>query len=167
MLGTLTKSSGAFKIDHPLDPENKYLYHSFVESPDMMNVYNGNVTLNAAGEATVWLPDYFEVLNRDFRYQLMPIGAAMPKLHVAEEVSENRFRISGGMPGQKVSWQITGIRQDAFENQNRIPVEQDKRTMHRGRYLNPRAFGYGPEKSIHYDPQLAGSDPYEDQPGVR
>ncbi|MFG0313074.1 MAG: hypothetical protein ACF8LL_02645, partial [Phycisphaerales bacterium] len=33
--GTLSKSSGSFKIDHPLDPENKYLSHSYVESPDM------------------------------------------------------------------------------------------------------------------------------------
>ncbi|HMB90044.1 MAG TPA: hypothetical protein VKP65_04300, partial [Rhodothermales bacterium] len=42
--GTLSKGGGSFKIDHPLDPANKYLAHSFVESPDMMNVYNGNVT---------------------------------------------------------------------------------------------------------------------------
>ncbi len=34
--GNLSKRGGAFKIDHPLDPENKYLSHSFVESPDMM-----------------------------------------------------------------------------------------------------------------------------------
>ncbi len=29
---------GTFKIDHPLDPENKYLYHSFVESPDSTTI---------------------------------------------------------------------------------------------------------------------------------
>ena len=51
--GNLSKGGGSFKIDHPLDPANKYLYHSFVESPDMMNVYNGNVTTDAKGEATV------------------------------------------------------------------------------------------------------------------
>ena len=39
--GTISKGGGTFKIDHPLDPTNKYLYHSFVESPDMMNIYNG------------------------------------------------------------------------------------------------------------------------------
>ena len=72
--GTLSKGGGSFKIDHPLDPENKYLYHSFVESPDMMNVYNGNVTTDAAGLATVELPEWFEALNRDFRYQLTVIG---------------------------------------------------------------------------------------------
>jgi hypothetical protein len=34
--GTLTKTGGAFKIDHPLEPETRYLSHSFVESPDML-----------------------------------------------------------------------------------------------------------------------------------
>ena len=48
--GTLSKSAGSFKIDHPLDPDDKWLSHSFVESPDMMNVYNGNVVLDADGD---------------------------------------------------------------------------------------------------------------------
>src|SRR5205823_6946889 len=78
--GMLSKGSGSFKIDHPLDPANKYLSHSFVESPDMMNVYNGNVLLDAKGEAWISLPDYFEALNQDFRYQLTPIGA--PGQHI-------------------------------------------------------------------------------------
>ncbi|MBV8899851.1 MAG: hypothetical protein JOY92_07040, partial [Verrucomicrobia bacterium] len=68
--GTLTSGVKDFKIDHPMDPANKYLYHTSVESPDMMNIYNGTVTLDQNGEATVRLPDYFEALNRDFRYQL-------------------------------------------------------------------------------------------------
>ncbi len=106
--GTLSKSGGSFKIDDPLDPANKYLQHSFVESPDMMNVYNGNVTLNASGEAVVELPDYFEALNRDFRYQLTAVGAPGPYLYVAEEIQGNQFRIAGGAPGMKVSWQVTG-----------------------------------------------------------
>ena len=61
--GTLSKGSGSFKIDHPLDPKNKYLYHSFVESPDMMNIYNGNITTDANGFATVEMPDWFEALE--------------------------------------------------------------------------------------------------------
>ena len=92
--GTLTKGGGSFKIDHPLDPANKYLSHSFVESPDMMNVYNGNVTLDDSGEAWVALPDWFDALNRDFRYQLTAIGAPAPNLYVATKVSGNRFRIA-------------------------------------------------------------------------
>ena len=76
--GTLSKGGGSFKIDHPLDPAHKYLYHSFVESPDMKNVYDGTVTVDPEGRATVALPDWFETLNRDFRYQLTAIGAPAP-----------------------------------------------------------------------------------------
>ena len=138
--GSLAKSAGSFKIDHPLDPANKYLSHSFVESPDMMNVYNGNVTLDAQGEATVSLPDWFEALNRDFRYQLTSLGAFMP-LFIKEKVSGNKFRIGGGMPGGEASWQVTGIRHDAYADAHRIPIEEAKEPANRGQYLTPAVFG--------------------------
>jgi len=147
--GTLSKLSGSFKIDHPLDPANKYLSHSFVESPDMMNIYNGNVTLDAAGEAVVELPKWFSALNRDFRYQLTPIGAPGPDLYIAEELSNNRFKIAGGKPGNKVSWQVTGIRQDPYANAHRIVVEEDKSVIERGLYLSPEVYGQPAEKSIY------------------
>jgi hypothetical protein len=130
--GTLTKSAGSFQIDHPLDPEHKYLSHSFVESPDMKNVYDGTVTLDEKGRATVELPDYFEALNRDFRYQLTAIGAPGPNLYIAEGVNQNRFKIAGGRPYARVSWQVTGIRQDAYANEHRIKVEEDKPGAERG-----------------------------------
>ncbi len=100
--GTLSKSGGSFTIDHPLDPENRYLSHSFVESPDMMNIYNGNVTLDQAGKAVVELPEWLQALNRDFRYQLTCIGGFAP-VYVAEPIRSNRFRIAGGRPGLVVS----------------------------------------------------------------
>jgi hypothetical protein len=146
--GTLTKGGGAFEIDHPLDPANKYLRHSFVESPDMMNVYNGNAVLDASGEAWVTLPEWFEALNRDFRYQLTPIGAPGRDLHVAVEVTGNRFKIAGGRPGGKVSWQVTGIRQDAWANLHRIQVEEDKRGDEAGRYLHPDAHGLAADMAV-------------------
>jgi hypothetical protein len=139
--GTLTKGGGAFQIDHPLDPANKYLMHSFVESPDMMNVYNGNVLLDSQGQATVVLPEWFEALNRDFRYQLTSLGAPAPYLHVAEKVVSGHFRIAGGAPNAEVSWQVTGIRQDAWANANRIPTEVVKKAGEKGRYLHPAALG--------------------------
>ena len=145
--GTLSKGGGSFKIDHPLDPENKYLYHSFVESPDMMNIYNGNVTTDEKGEAAVTLPDYFEALNRDFRYQLTVIGTFAQAI-VADEIKGNRFVIRTSAPGVKVSWQVTGIRQDAFANRNRIPVEESKPAVERGHYLHPEAFNQQEEKSV-------------------
>ena len=141
--GKVTKGSGSFKIDHPLDPANKYLSHSFVESPDMMDVYNGMARLDAKGEAWVNLPDYFEALNGDFRYQLTAIGAPAPRLYVAREVSQNRFKIAGGRPGGKVSWQVTGIRHDAYANAHRIPVTEDKPPAEQGRYLHPDVYGKG------------------------
>ena len=137
--GNLTKGGGSFKIDHPLDPENKYLYHSFVESPDMLNIYNGVVRLNRRGEAFVAMPEWFEALNRDFRYQLTCVGRFAP-VFVAREIKGNRFKIAGGKPGMRVSWQVTGVRHDAYANKNRIPVEEEKPASERGSYLHPDAF---------------------------
>ena len=152
--GTLSKGGGSFKIDHPLDPTNKNLYHSFVESPDMMNIYNGNVTLDEYGAAIVILPDWFEALNMEFRYQLTAIGAPGPNLYISEEISGNRFSIAGGQPGSKVSWQVTGIRHDAFANANRIPVEEMKRPEDRGKYLHPDAFNQPATVGVDYDEEL-------------
>jgi hypothetical protein len=148
--GTLTKTTGAFKIDHPLDPANKYLVHSFVESPDMKNVYDGITVLDANGEAWVDLPEWFESLNSDFRYQLTAIGAPAPGLYIAEEISGNRFKIAGGKPGGKVSWQVTGIRQDAYAKAHRIQVEEEKPEAEKGFYRHPELFGQPKEKGIEW-----------------
>jgi hypothetical protein len=152
--GLLTKGGGAFKIDHPLDPENKYLYHSFVESPDMMNIYNGVVTLDARGEALVELPQWFEALNRDFRYQLTCIGGFAP-VYIAEKIKANRFKIEGGSEGLEVSWQVTGIRQDAYANAHRLPVEEEKPAKERGYYLHPKIFNQPDERGVEWahDPE--------------
>lgn len=146
--GTLTKGGGAFKIDHPLDPENKYLYHSFVESPDMKNVYDGVVILDGSGEITVTMPNWFNALNKDYRYQLTPMGGPGPNLYIAEKIKNNSFKIAGGQAGMEVSWQVTGIRQDAFANANRIPVEEDKQGKEVGIYLHPEAHGQPAERSL-------------------
>ena len=147
--GTLTKGGGSFKIDHPLDPQNRYLYHSFVESPDMMNVYNGNVVTDERGFATVALPDWFEALNRDFRYQLTVLGDGdtWAQARVFRKIESNAFVIQTSAPETEVSWQVTGIRHDAFANANRIPVEEDKPEAERGHYLHAQAFGQPAEPS--------------------
>jgi hypothetical protein len=172
-VGGILKSGGAFRIDHPLDPANKYLSHSFVESPDMKNVYDGVVTLDDKGETEIELPDWFGALNKDFRYQLTAIGAPGPNLYIAEEISSDatatttthyirtrshknknnsnnscRFKIAGGISGMKVSWQVTGIRKDPWANAHRIPVEEDKPPKERGYYTYPELYGEEAEKGI-------------------
>jgi hypothetical protein len=147
--GKLSKGAGSFKIDHPLDPENKYLYHSFVESPDMMNIYNGTITTDGDGNATVTLPDWFEALNQDFRYQLTVIGTFAQAI-VAEKVKGNRFTVKTNAPNVEVSWQVTGIRHDAFANKNRIPVEERKSEDERGLYLHPDAFNQPENKGVQF-----------------
>lgn len=124
--GALSKGSGSFVIDHPLDPANKILAHSFVESPDVKNLYDGIVKLDGDGEAVVVLPDYYDALNKDSRYQFFAIDEAMPNLYIKEEEKNNKFTIAGGTPGGRVSWQITGIRHDAYILANPMLVEVPK-----------------------------------------
>jgi hypothetical protein len=135
--GELEKGGGGFKIDHPLDPANTYLKHSFVESDTRKNVYDGTVLLDENGEATVVLPPWFERLNRDPRYQLTAIGGAAPDLHIADEIADNRFRIAGGRAGLKVCWQVTGIRHDAWARAFPLVVEEAKSAEACGAYLHP------------------------------
>lgn len=145
--GTLLKSAGSFRIDHPLNPATKYLSHSFVESPEMKNIYDGVATLDARGEAVVSLPAWFEALNRDVRYQLTCIGGFQP-VYIAQKVRNNQFKIAGGTPGLDVSWQLTGIRQDAYAKAHPILVEEDKPAVERGHYLHPQLYGQPEEKGI-------------------
>ncbi len=151
--GILSKSSGTFKIDHPLDPENKTLSHSFVESPEMMNIYNGNIATDANGNALVLLPSYFEALNENFRYQLTVIGKFAQAI-VLEKIKGNSFKIKTSEPNTEVSWQVTGTRKDAFAKQNPIIVEQDKSEKDKGKYLNPKEFGKLISQSIYQRPDL-------------
>lgn len=121
--GALSKGSGTFEIDHPQFPHDWILRHSFVESPDAKNIYNGTAVFNSAGEAAITLPDYFDALNKSVRYQFFALGQAMPDLHIKEEEKDNRFVIGGGMPGGKVSWQVTGVRHDPYILAHPIIVE--------------------------------------------
>jgi len=145
--GTLTTSGGTYTIDHPLDPTGKYLSHSAVESPDRMNVYNGNVRTDADGYATVRLPDYFEALNRDFRYQLTVIGQFAQAI-IAEEIHDGRFVIRTNLGQVKISWMVTGIRHDPWAKAHRIPVEEVKPEDEQGTYLVPEVYGQPESKAL-------------------
>ncbi len=158
--GKATDAGRTLMIDHPLDPENKYLQHSAVESSEMLDVYNGNVTLDDDGTARVTLPEWFEALNRNFRYQLTCIGGFAP-VYIASEISDNQFSIAGGTPGLKVSWQVTGVRHDPWANANPTAVELDKPEHQRGLYLHPDAYAQPAERGVNYADRFSLSAPPE------
>lgn len=143
---TATKN---FKIDHPLDPENRYLVHAAIESSEVLNVYSGNVQTNTQGEATVTLPEWFEALNKDARYQLTVVGTFAQAI-VAEKVKQNRFTIRTNAPNVEVSWQVTGVRSDAVMRQRPFNAEEEKPERERGHYLNPEAYGQPEERSVEW-----------------
>jgi hypothetical protein len=126
-----------------------YLFHASVESSEMMNIYTGNVVLDASGQARIELPDWFEALNRDFRYQLTAIGKPGPGLYVAEEISRKHFSIAGGSPRAKVSWQVTGVRQDPYAKAHPLVVEQEKEAR-LNFYIHPELYGAPEEKQIEW-----------------
>jgi hypothetical protein len=158
VLGTLTKTAGSFLIDHPSDPANRYLEHSFVESPERKNIYDGVATADAAGELTVALPGYFDVLNEDVRYQLTPIGGPAANLHIKEEIRAGKFVVAGAAPGQRISWQVTGNRCDPWVKANPLRVERDKPAEEKGRYLHPELYKQPPEKGLGHRERLPGRD---------
>jgi hypothetical protein len=114
----------------------------------MKNIYDGIATLDGAGTATVTLPDWFEVLNRDYRYQLTALDAPAPNLHIAERARNGKFKIGGGQPGQEIAWQVTGIRQDAWAKANPVQVEVEKPADEKGFYAFPEGYGQPSEKSV-------------------
>ena len=145
--GAITGATKNFKIDHPLDPANKYLVHASVESSEMMNIYTGNIVTDARGEATVSLPDWFEALNADFRYQLTVVGQFAQAI-VAREIENHQFQIKTNAPNVKVSWQVTGVRQDAYAKAHPLVVEQEKDEQLHGYYIHPQLYGAPVEKQI-------------------
>jgi len=149
--GKLTVTSGMkmFHIDHPLDPENKYLNHVAIESAEVLNVYSGNITTDTNGDAVVTLPDWFEALNKDFRYQLTVVGTFAQAI-IASKIKGNRFAIKTNAPNVEVSWQVTGVRSDPTTRKFPLQVEEAKSERERGYYLNPDAYGQPEERGIEW-----------------
>jgi hypothetical protein len=145
------------KADHPLDPANKFLVHACVESSERLNIYRGSAVLNSRGEATVRLPKWAEAFNGEFEYQLTPIGGSAPDLHIAEPINDGRFRIAGGRAGQRVSWQVSGVRADAYARAHPLRVEVPKRAADRGTYLNPIEHGKSDRERFKFRPRTVPS----------
>ena len=90
-----------------------------------MYIYTGNVITNAQGEATVAMPEWFEALNTDFRYQLTVVGQFAQAI-VGHKIENHQFQIKTNAPNVEVSWQVTAVRQDAYAKAHPLVVEEEK-----------------------------------------
>ena len=140
----------AFRIDHPDDPENKYLLHYCAEGPEPLNVYGGIVRTGSDGRAWVQLPSYCEEINKDFRYQLTIIdsGESFVQAQVSREVSNGKFQIRTSRPGVRVSWELKGVRNDRFVRTYGAPVVVEKPEGERGYYQHPELYGQPAERGL-------------------
>jgi len=133
--GALNSTAASFLVDHPLDPAGKLLGQAYVASHEMLSVYSGNVMTDTTGRAVVRLPDYVDALNTDFRYQLTVLGGFAQKVH------DGRFVIRTSEPGIEVSWQVTGVRADAYAQRHPFIAERAKKGAMLGRLLRPDLHG--------------------------
>ena len=142
----------SFVIDHPLDPANKTLKHYSIESNEVLNLYRGNASLDANGLATVELPEYFDAINKNFSYQLTPIGTP-EQPYIAKEINGNSFTIAG-RPNTKFSWVVYANRNDLHVQRNKATIvdELDKPANRKGKYYTPEYYGQPKEKGINFDP---------------
>lgn len=156
-------SSGvkAFMIDHPVDPANKVLMHSSVESDERKNIYDGTITTDSQGFATVTMPSWFEALNEDFRYQLTVIDDENSEDFVLAKVVKRlhlgKFTIRTSKPSTTISWQITGRRHDPVSNFYPLEVEREKTPLERGKLFFPEAYGKPKEQTVGLMPRTASS----------
>ncbi len=147
--GTISSPASGFTIDHPLNPANRTLSHATVESPEMKTIYDGVIVTDEDGQAVVLLPDYFQSLNQDFRYQLTVIGVFAQAI-VSSEIEDNQFTIMTDQPNVKVSWQVTGVRHDPYTAWQPLVVETAKAEDQIGKYWQPQAYSLPPELGIYY-----------------
>jgi hypothetical protein len=147
----------AFTIDHPADPANKMLKHFAIESNEVLNMYRGVIELDANGNATVELPDYFQMINKDFSYQLTAIGSAQHP-YVKEEIEGNTFVISGA-PNTKVSWTVFADRNDVYMQtypEKGLDVVE-KEGSRKGKYVTPELYNQPKEMGLFYNPKHEGA----------
>ncbi len=143
--GSLSKGSGSFLIDHPLDPLHKLLRHNFVESPENLCLYRGKVRLNSTGKAVVHLPEYFSALTKEEEatVTLTPIGHPFS---VGYDWNHDftAFTIYGE-PLREISYIVLADRDDPVIHQLHRPVEESKKNSKicpDGKLLYPAAYGY-------------------------
>jgi hypothetical protein len=146
--GVVQGASFETVTDSAQDAANKFFAHASIQSSELMNIYSGNVVTDELGIAVVHLPDWFESENGDFRYQLTVVGGQFAQAIVSKEIHDHEFTISTNSTHVKVSWQVTGVRQDAYSKAHPLIVEQPKNERERGYYLHPELYGQPADKQI-------------------
>ncbi|MCC7433774.1 MAG: hypothetical protein IT363_03755 [Methanoregulaceae archaeon] len=140
-----------FRIDHPFDPENKYLLHYAAESPMPQNFYVGNVITDAQGYAWVTLPDYFGEINKNFKYQLTVISEDFVQAVISKKIKSNRFQVRTSAPNTEVSWRVDADRNDLYVRNRPAKDVVEKEGREKGTYQHPAFYGFGPERGMDYD----------------
>jgi hypothetical protein len=128
--GSISAGVKSFKIDHPLDAENKLLHHASIESDEMINIYNGRATTNSDGFVAIQLQDWMNALNKDFKYQLTVVGKDFSHAIVWEEIDEKgSFIVKTSSPKTTVCWQVIGTRHDKYAAEHPLQVVTEKKKI--------------------------------------
>jgi len=141
--GALSKGSGTFLIDHPLDPTNKDLYHAFVEAPRYDLVYRGQATLSN-GIAVVDLdaasnlsPGTFEALTHAVEAQVwLQNDTGWESIRGVLSGSTLTIECQNDQSADTVSWLVIVERADAYiksvtntDAEGRLIPEHDKTVL--------------------------------------
>lgn len=146
----------SFVIDHPIEPDRRFLLHFAIESPEVLNVYRGRITTNDQGFAEITLPAYFWHVNTEPTYYLTPIGAGVRVWVEQEPTPDNPKLIIRSEQGHvQVAWMIVARRNDPYLRAHPVEAEPLKPPAFQGYYLHPELYGAPPEKRIGWE---------EDQP---
>ena len=98
----------------------------------------------------LFIPFALAGINKDFRYQLTVIGTFAQAI-IGEKISGNKFTIKTSIPNVEVSWQVTGVRHDAFSNSHPMVPVVEKESYNKGKYLNPADYGKPETTMIGYE----------------
>jgi hypothetical protein len=139
--GALSKGSGTFLIDHPLDPANKNLYHGFVEAPRYDLIYRGKATLAASSvtasidAASNMTAGTFAALTQNAQCFVQNLSGWSP---LKCSVAGDQITITTNAPSSTdtVSWLVIAERNDPFihtldnvDSSGRMVPEQPKAAL--------------------------------------
>jgi hypothetical protein len=78
------------------------------------------------------------------------MGKRFAQAIVYEEIKNNSFVIKTNEPNIKISWMVTGVRNDPYAVKNRIVPETEKTENEKGKYLTPELYNQPKEKAISF-----------------